>query len=217
MVLLRHGRTADNAVGRFQGQLDTPLDGVGREQAAAVAAVLAQARPSVLLSSDLARAAATAAPLGELIGVSARPDARLRELHLGAWQGLTGAEAAERYPDEHLAWREGRDVPRGGGETYAQAGARATACLLEALPELAPGEVLVAVTHGGTARGVLGTLLEADPGQWWRFAPLGNACWSVLVEHPRGWRLERHGAGTAALEEPATWASPAERAPARSL
>ena len=216
-MLLRHGRTADNASGRFQGQLDTPLDGFGRRQADAVADVLAQAQPALLLSSDLARASATAAPLAERTGRTVRTDARLRELHLGAWQGLTGEEAALRFPDEHEAWRLGRDVPRGGGETYADAGARATACLLETLPELVPGGVLVAVTHGGTARGVLGTLLEADPGQWWRFAPLGNACWSVLVEHPRGWRLERHGAGTAALDEPASWASPGEVVAARSL
>ena len=179
--------------------------------------MLAQARPAVLLSSDLVRATATAAPLAELTGAPVRVDARLRELDLGSWQGLTGPEAAERWPDEHLAWREGRDLPRGGGETYADAGTRATACLLEALPDLPEAGVLIAVTHGGTARGVLGTLLEADPGQWWRFAPLGNACWSVLVEHPRGWRLERHGAGTAVLDEPAGWANPSERAPARSL
>ena len=216
-MLLRHGRTADNASGRFQGQLDTPLDAFGRRQAAAVADVLAQAQPELLLSSDLARATATAAPLAARTGRTVRTDARLRELHLGAWQGLTGEEAGQRFPDEHEAWRLGRDVARGGGETYADAGARATACLLEALPELAPGGVLVAVTHGGTARGVLGTLLEADPAQWWRYAPLGNACWSVLVEHPRGWRLERHGAGTAALDEPASWASPGEVVAARSL
>ena len=58
-----------------------------------------------------------------------------------------------------------------------------------------PGGSLVAVTHGGTARAVLGSLLDLPVASWARLAPLGNCCWSVLVEHPLGWRLEQHGAG----------------------
>jgi probable phosphoglycerate mutase len=126
-------------------------------------------------------------------------DPRLRELDLGAWQGLTGEQARERFPDEHAAWVEGRDVPRGGGETYARAGARAVACVLEALPQVPAHGALVAVTHGGTARGALCLLLEADPAQWWRYQALGNTCCSVLVEHRNGWRLEAHGVGPAAF------------------
>ena len=205
VVLLRHGRTGDNAAGRIQGQLDTPLDDTGQAQAAAVAPLLAAGQPSLVVSSDLVRALDTAAPLAAQVGVELQVDARLRELHLGAWQGLTTEEARERFPDEHDAWRSGRDVPRGGGETYRQAGDRAAQCVREALPQVPAGGVLVAVTHGGTARAAIGALLEADPTAWWQFAPLGNCCWSVLAEHPRGWRLERHGVGPDALTDPASW------------
>jgi broad specificity phosphatase PhoE len=194
LVLLRHGRTADNASSRIQGQLDTPLDAHGRAQAAAVAPVLAALSPTLLLSSDLARAAATVEPLASATGLPVVFDARLRELHLGAWQGLTLSEAAERYPDEHTAWRSGTDVARGGGETYADAAARASACLLEHLPDLPPGRALVAVTHGGTARATLAALMELPAGCWGRLTGLENCSWSVLVEHPLGWRLEQHGA-----------------------
>ena len=76
-------------------------------------------------------------------------------------------------------------MPRGGGETYRQGGERAVACLQEALTDVAPGGALVAVTHGGTARGALCLLLDLDPSQWWRLAALGNTSWSVLVEHAR--------------------------------
>ena len=179
----------------MQGQLDTPLDGVGRAQAAAAAPVLAALRPVRLLSSDLSRAADTAAPLGRALGLQARLDPRLRELHLGGWQGLTLEQARERFPDEHAAWRVGTDVARGGGETYRQAGERAAACLLDHLEAVPPGESLVAVTHGGTARAALGVLLELPDATWGRLVALGNACWSVLVESPHGWRLERHAAG----------------------
>ena len=179
----------------FQGQLDTPLDDLGRSQAEAVAPVLATLEPAVLLTSDLSRARATVAPLERATGTTALADRRLRELDLGAWQGLTAPVALERFPDEHAAWRSGVDVARGGGETYRQAGERAVACLLDHLPGVAAGEVLTAVTHGGTARAVMGLLLTLPDASWSRLAPLGNCCWSVLAEHPHGWRLEQHGSG----------------------
>ena len=179
----------------MQGQLDIALDEVAREQAHAVAGVLAQAAPVAVLTSDLSRALETARPLAVASGVDLTPDRRLRELDLGTWQGLTAAQAQERYPGEYAAWRAGADVSRGGGETYRDAGERAAACLREALSAVPAGETLVAVTHGGTARAALGVLLELPDVTWGRLVALDNACWSVLVESSRGWRLERHGAG----------------------
>jgi len=166
---------------------------VGRAQAAAVADVLAALPPYAILSSDLARARDTAHELARACGLPVQLDPRLRELDLGAWQGLTSRQAREGFPDEYDAWRAGVDVPRGGGETYAQAGKRAAAAL-QAVP-LQDRTTLVAVTHGGTARAALATLLELPDELSWRLAPLGNACWSVLVEADRGWRLERHNTG----------------------
>jgi probable phosphoglycerate mutase len=183
----------------IQGQLDIPLDAVGEGQAEAVAAVLGAAPPALLLSSDLSRAARTAEAVGRAAGVDVLLDARLRELELGAWQGLTVDEARERFPQQWADWRAGRDVPRGGGETYAAAGARAASCIRQGLSRLPEGGTLLAVTHGGTARAALGVLLELHPGSWGRLAPLGNTCWSTLVEAPWGWRLERHNAGLGPL------------------
>ena len=194
-MLLRHGRTADNHGGRIQGQLDTPLDEVGRRQAAATAPLLAAAAPGVLLSSDLSRARDTALVLAERAGLVPVLDPRLRELHLGTWQGLTSQEARDAHPDEHAAWRAGRDVPRGGGETYQQAGTRAVACLQEHLGAVEAGGSLIAVTHGGTARAVIGLLLDLPAPCWGRLVALGNARWSVLVEGAAGWRLEQHNTG----------------------
>lgn len=191
LVLLRHGRTAWNAGGRFQGQLDPPLDDVGRAQASAAAAVLAALRASYVVSSDLRRASDTAAALG----LPARLDSRLREIDLGGWQGLSREEIQNRYPGEWAAWVAGADVRRGGGETYAEVGVRACAALEESLRELEPDGVLVAVTHGGTARAAIGAMLALAPESWWRLAPLGNCRWSVLVETARGWRLAEHNAG----------------------
>ena len=154
--------------------------------------MLAALQPVVLLSSDLSRAVDTAQPVARATGLVPVRDARLRELDLGAWQGLTSEQARERFPQEHADWRAGRDVARGGGETYEQAGTRAVECLREHLP--ADG-TLLAVTHGGTARAALGRLLDLPVPCWASLAPLDNTRWSVVGESSRGWRLEQHGVG----------------------
>jgi probable phosphoglycerate mutase len=195
-VLWRHGRTAWNANGRFQGQLDPPLDDVGHAQARAAAEVLASVGVSAILSSDLARASATAEALASVTGLPPTLDPRLREVHLGAWQGLSREDVETLFPDEYAAWLAGEDVRRGDGETYVETGQRAASAVREGLDRVPPDGVLVVVTHGGAVRATLGVMLEIDPASWWRFAPLANCRWSVLTETPRGWRLAEHAAGS---------------------
>ncbi|MDX6225878.1 MAG: glucosyl-3-phosphoglycerate phosphatase [Frankiales bacterium] len=195
IVLWRHGRTTWNVEGRFQGQLDPHLDETGLTQAARSAAVLAALRPAVLVTSDLQRAVSTAAALAAVTGLAVQEHKGLREIELGTWQGLTRPEVAERFAGEYDAWLAGEDVRRGHGETYAEVGERCTSVLRSALADVGSGGVLVAVVHGGTARAAIGSLLEIEPASWWRFSPLGNCRWSVLVEAARGWRLEEHNAG----------------------
>ena len=194
-MLWRHGRTEWNATGRFQGQLDPPLDSVGAAQAVSAAEVIAALEPSLLVASDLLRATTTAEALTRRCHLVARHDERLRELHLGGWQGLDRGEVEARFPDEYAAWVAGEDVRRGGGETYAELGARGSAAVLDAVTGVEDGELVVAVTHGGTARATIGVLLDLPADTWWRLGPLGNARWSVLVETPPGWRLVEHNAG----------------------
>ena len=201
VVLLRHGRTEWNATGRFQGQMNSPLDGIGRAQALAAAVAVAPMRPDAVVSSDLSRARDTAEAVGLEAGVDVTIDERLREINLGEWEGLTRAEARTRFPDEYARWQAGEDARRGSGETYAEAGARAVSCVVEWLDRLGPGSTLVAVTHGGTARAAIGTLLGMDPDSWWRLAPLSNCRWSLLADIGRGWRLEEHNAGSPPEEE----------------
>jgi probable phosphoglycerate mutase len=206
LVLLRHGRTAHNADGRIQGQLDVELDEVGQAQAQALGTVFASEPPSLVVSSDLARARDTAQAVCEHVGLPLRLDPRLRETHFGAWQGLTAAELEVRWPDLYVRWRRGDDCPV-DGETREQVGARAAACVADHLPEVAAGQTLLLVTHGGTARALVGTLCGFDPGSWWTLAPLGNTCWSTLVEWEQGWRLERHNTGLGPLLGAPTGAS----------
>jgi len=201
VILLRHGRTEWNATGRFQGQMDSALDLIGKAQAQGAAVAVAPMQPDAIVSSDLSRCVDTASAVGAETGVDVVLDRRLREIHLGAWEGLTRAEARERFPEEYAGWQAGEDRRRGDGETYAEVGARAAECILEWLDRLGAGATLVTVTHGGTARATIGTMLSFDPDLYWRLAPLGNCRWSMLTDIGRGWRLEEHNAGSPPEEE----------------
>ncbi len=217
LVIWRHGRTEWNAEGRFQGQMDPPLDQEGRNQAVRTAPHLVAGGLSpddtVVVSSDLTRAAETAATLTALLGVPLLLDERLREHGMGSWEGLTRDDVAQRFPDQYADWTAGRPVVGRGGEEPAAVAERA----LAALADLPAAASAVVVTHGGTAGRLLERLLELSPDHRRVFGPLGNCAWSELVVHGARWRLMRHN--TAALQLPEGWAdgAPPPAAPLRSV
>ena len=81
-------------------------------------------QPDAIVSSDLSRALDTAHTVGAECGLEVAVDPRLREINLGAWEGLTRAEARSQFTEEYARWQAGEDARRGGGETYAEVGAR---------------------------------------------------------------------------------------------
>ena len=108
LVLLRHGRTEWNSVGRAQGHANVSLDEVGRAEAARAAAFLASYQPAFVWSSDLARARETAEVLMTLLpGLELRLDERLREYDVGQRQGLTFPEFQEKLPEGLCSLRGG--------------------------------------------------------------------------------------------------------------
>jgi probable phosphoglycerate mutase len=195
LLIWRHGRTEWNATGRFQGQLDPPLDDVGRRQAARAARQLvASGLPrehTVVVSSDLTRASETAAVLTALLGVPLRLDPRLREHALGCWEGLDREEVAARFPEQYADWLAGRPVRGRGGEEPAEVAHRA----LAAVADLPAAEVAVLVTHGGTAGRLVEVLLGLGSQHRRLFGPLANCAWSELVRQADRWRLVRHNNG----------------------
>jgi probable phosphoglycerate mutase len=217
VLLWRHGRTEWNAEGRFQGQQDPPLDEIGREQAVRAAPHLLaaglDAEDTVVVSSDLSRAAETAATLTALLGVPLRLDERLREHGLGTWEGLTRDEVARRFPDQYAAWTAGRPVPDRGGEDPAAVAERAMA----ALADLPAVTTAVVVTHGGTAGRLLEHLLEMDPGHRRVFGALANCAWSELGAQSGRWRLLRHNASVPQLIEAPEGTAPVPGATLRSV
>lgn len=200
-MLWRHGQTAWNLEDRFQGSTDVPLDEVGRAQAGRSARLLAALRPVSVVSSDLVRAADTARTLASLCGLDVRTDRRLRETYGGRWQGRTVSELMAQDREHYTAWRSGQDVPAGDGERRTEIAARVVPAIIEALAQVPRGETLVVVTHGGSARAAIGTMLHLPLDRWAVIGGLANCCWSVLEEvRSPGWRLVEHNAGS--LPEP---------------
>jgi len=153
LILVRHGETDDNKNLVFQGQDGRGLNARGRDQAARLAArlVAANVKPAALYASDLDRARETAEILGRALSLVPALDPDLREVFLGEWQGLSHAEIAARFPEQWAAWQRGEDVKRGGGETYAELGAR----MARAVGRVAgahPGQVAAIVSHGAAIK-----------------------------------------------------------------
>jgi probable phosphoglycerate mutase len=196
--LWRHGQTVWNAERRFQGQSDIPLDGTGQAQAERAARLLAALRPDLIVSSDLSRAAGTAAALGRLTGLEVRMDKDLRERSGGSWEGLTDTEIRTRYPVEHASW-----TPP-DGEPSAVVAERVAGALHRAAEAVSgpgmPTGLAVVASHGAALRLGMSRLLGMPEELFGVLGPLSNCSWSVLGRRNGRWRLVEHNAGT--LPEP---------------
>ncbi|MGL6278726.1 MAG: histidine phosphatase family protein [Gaiella sp.] len=160
LLLARHGETDWNAVGRWQGHADPPLNETGRAQAAELAERLTSAGVEAIFSSDLRRAAETAAIVAQRLRLGVVEDTDLREIDVGSWSGLTRAEVAERYPEGFARWQAG-EIGH-DGETREQLGERIERALLR-LAAAQPGRVVLVLTHGGAIRAAR-RLAVGDPG-----------------------------------------------------
>jgi probable phosphoglycerate mutase len=149
LTLIRHGETEWNAKHRIQGQLDVPLNEVGRAQAEAIGLRFRDETVDVLVSSDLSRARQTVQPIANACGLQVLSDSRLRERKLGVLEGLYYDEAKDKMPQLLDVFQSRQiDTPLDGGESLRAFAQRVTAFLTETLETYA-GKRIVAVTHGG--------------------------------------------------------------------
>ena len=189
LVMLRHGQTAYNFGSRMQGQLDTELTDLGRAQAVAAAEALAKHQPLVIVSSDLRRAYDTAVALQERTGLPVRANDRLRETHLGDWQGMTHAEIDAIAPGARLAWRDDATWAPHGGENRVDVAQRSVPLVAELVagePEWGAEDdarPVVLVAHGGLIAALTAALLRLPVGNWPVLGGMGNASWTQLSGH----------------------------------
>jgi broad specificity phosphatase PhoE len=153
VFLARHGRTAYNLEGRFQGQLPVPLDDTGREQAAELAERATGHGFTALWCSPLLRARETADVVAARLGLIAREDARLMETDAGDWTDRSFADVRGQTPELFDAFAAGDPAfAFPGGESFAHQEVRVAA----ALDEVEKGELpALVVCHGMVIRAAL--------------------------------------------------------------
>jgi broad specificity phosphatase PhoE len=181
VYLARHGQTAYNHEGRFQGQQEIPLDDTGRAQAAELAERAAAYDFVALWCSPLLRARETADVVAARIGLTPREDARLMETDAGDWTDRSFAEVRAHSPelfDAFAAAEPGFAFP--GGESFAEQDVRVSAALADVEAGALPALV---VCHGMVIRAALAG--RAGQGAK-RFERVPNAALVPLTPSPEG-------------------------------
>jgi broad specificity phosphatase PhoE len=185
ITLVRHGQSEANLVQRWQGQGDSPLSALGREQAKRLGQRLIRRHFSRVVASDLQRAADTARATGR--DFSKNP--ALREFDVGSWEGLTREEVEARFPEEMARLKQGEDIPLGGGESYGAFSQRIDGAFQRLRAELEPGDHALIVCHGGVIATLLAGLLGLRAARSWTLARVANTSITELSLSARGARL----------------------------
>ncbi|MCW2926042.1 MAG: fructose-2,6-bisphosphatase [Thermoleophilia bacterium] len=192
LYLVRHAQSTWNAAGRWQGQADPPLSELGRGQARLLGEHFPETDVTHVFASDLVRAHETAKPIAARFGLEIELDRDLREIDVGTWSGSTRDEIAardapslERYFQGQRGWE--------GGETYEEHEIRCDRAVAR-LDAIEDAGSVIAVTHGGTLRAMVLSLLEIDHSHRWRFTGIGHASMTHLTRSPHGWRLRAFNA-----------------------
>ena len=193
IFLVRHGETSWNREGRFQGQIDVPLNDIGLRQADAVAEALKDVPFDRIISSNLSRALRTALPLASRmrIGMGVETDDDLKEIAHGLWEGRIAAEVEATYPGDLALWHTRPEtVVMPEGESLVDVQNRAWAALLRIAQ--GKGETVAVFTHDAVLKVLLMNVLDCPLSSFWRFQ-LANGSITLLELGEKGWRIPLMG------------------------
>ena len=187
LVLVRHGETVHNAAGIAQGWNDSALSDRGAQQVLLLAERIARLKPTMLFSSPLSRARATAQAIADATGLEILTLDDLREMNYGGWEGKSFLDVRRDDEAIYRRWIDDPDCPCPGGESHNDLRARMERAF-RAIEASANGQPLraVVVSHG-TAIRVAATALLGIPTMTSRFFAQDNAAMNLFVR--RGGRL----------------------------
>lgn len=163
LVLVRHG-AVEAPVGLCLGHTDVPLSVEGFTATQRLAATWDGSPPRFLFSSDLKRAQQSAQVFAARFAIEPLADARLREVHLGAWEGKRWDEIAARDAARYRHWSDNwviQEAP--GGESFADLIRRTGAWFSALLGSTRENDCVLAVAHAGSIRALLCHALGLPP------------------------------------------------------
>ncbi len=166
LLFVRHAET--DMAGTFCGHSDPPVNPAGDAQIAGLLRALESAPITAVFTSDLQRAASTAATVANFLSVPLITRAALREIDFGAWEGLTWKQIEALNPAFAAQWLEAfphRTPP--DGERFETFEARVMD-EMSYLLEQPNCRLIAVVTHAGVMRVVLKNLCGIDEESAWR-------------------------------------------------
>jgi len=147
LILIRHGETDWNVIGRYQGQADPLLNENGISQAHQLALKLTAEDLTMICTSPLKRAVQTAEIVSEYLSIPMSIDPRLMEIHQGDWQTRLRSEIEVLYPDLFKSWEtEPWEVTPPQGEHLSEVQLRVDASIID-LARRHPDESVGLVAH----------------------------------------------------------------------
>ncbi len=189
LLLVRHGETEWNRVGRFQGIKDIPLNDKGREQGRLAGEFLKDVPLTFAVSSPMLRPKETA----EIIlqhhpGIALETYPALVEIGHGLWEGKLETEIEAEFPGLLQAWKNSPEtVQMPEGENLTQVWTRAIACwqdLVKTKSTAAEPQVGLVVAHDAINKVIICALLGLSPANFWNIKQ-GNGAVTV-IDYPEG-------------------------------
>ena len=186
LLLVRHGETDWNRQGRFQGQIDIPLNSNGRAQAAAAGDYLQRLSFDRAYTSSMARPRQTAEGiLKHHPGVPLTSVPLLVEIGHGEWEGRLEEEIADQWAELLADWKRAPEtVQMPGGETIHDVWERSLDGWNRIAASLDPEETALVVAHDAVNKTILCALLGLSPADIWAVKQ-GNGGVTV-IDYPHG-------------------------------
>ncbi|MEW6678735.1 MAG: alpha-ribazole phosphatase family protein [Pseudomonadota bacterium] len=184
--LLRHGEVEGGS--RFRGHTDDPLTATGL--AHMHAAIADSGNWEHVVSSPLARCAAFAKEYARRYSSQLSFDARMMEMHFGAWEDRTAAELMTTNADALTRfWNDPLHNTPPGGEPLSQFQAR----VLDAWKDIVAGHAgqrVLIVTHGGVIRVLLCQVTGVSVAQLQEFSIGHGQLHSMHIDRDGSVRLD---------------------------
>lgn len=180
LYFVRHGQTEWNAIRRMQGQWNSDLNDLGRQQAAVNGKFLATCGIEHMVASPLDRTQQTAEIIDSQLNIGYQVDERIKEWHCGDWSGEMWDQMSEKWPKEFAAWQSDQFNYRApAGENYPDMIARAEPFLSELLAT--EFNKVAVVSHGMIGRVMIGTLLLMSAEDMFSFSQTNDTIIQLTV------------------------------------
>ena len=182
IILIRHGQSIANFIGKFAGHSDFDLTELGHRQAELAAGYLLEnEKIDKIYASDLLRAYNTAVPTAKALGLEITPAKELREIFAGEWESLSFDQIKERFPKDFNDWMHDFSNARcTGGESVAELYERVNAYVCK-IAEENDGKTILIATHATPVRAVNCFAMGYEAERMADVSFCGNAATNVFI------------------------------------